>query len=130
MKVVIGGGSGFIGRALTETLKARGHEVRWIRRNAGQDDFSWGPAGLAVAVAWADGVVNLAGEPVLGRWTASKKRKILESRLNSTRSLVEAFSRGEKRPSVFVCGSAIGIYGDRGGEEGEFHTAVDIGCSS
>ena len=64
----------------------------------------------------ADAVIHLAGEPVSQRWTPAAKRRILESRVEGTRRLVEALSRLDRRPSVLVCASAVGFYGSRGDE--------------
>jgi uncharacterized protein (TIGR01777 family) len=65
----------------------------------------------------ADAIVNLAGAPIATRWTARRKREILESRVAGTRRIVEAIANLERAPRVFVCASAIGFYGDRGNEE-------------
>jgi uncharacterized protein (TIGR01777 family) len=116
MKVLIAGGSGFIGRALTGYLRDRGHEVRWLSRKPGPQDFGWEAESLDRAMAWADGVVNLAGELVLGIWTKAKKVRIMQSRIGSTRKLVEALARAKRRPKVLVSGSAIGYYGHQGDE--------------
>lgn len=115
MKVLVTGGSGFIGSALTGHLRQAGHEVRWIsRKPVGPEQYGWNPGSLGQGIAWAEGLVNLSGESVVGRWTRGKKRRILESRVLSTRNLVKAVRASGKRPSVLVSGSAIGIYGDRG----------------
>ena len=65
----------------------------------------------------ADAVVHLAGAPIAVRWTARRKREVLESRVQGTRRIVEAIARQERAPRVLVCASAIGFYGDRGNEE-------------
>jgi uncharacterized protein (TIGR01777 family) len=61
-------------------------------------------------------VIHLAGESIFGRWTAAKKRKIRDSRVAGTLNLAQALAQAEERPKVFVCGSAIGYYGNRGDE--------------
>jgi len=66
------------------------------------------------SIANADAIVHLAGEPVAQRWTAEAKKKILESRVQGTRRLVQALSTQSRRPAALVCASAIGIYGSRG----------------
>ena len=115
MKYLIAGGSGLIGRALTDALKKAGHEVKWVsRRPKGEDVIGWSPAALDSGVGWADGVVNLAGEPVLGRWTQAKKKAILESRTVATRALVDAIRKAPKKPVVLLNASAIGYYGNSG----------------
>ena len=65
----------------------------------------------------ADAVVHLAGAPIAERWTARRKREILESRVLGTRRIVEAIANQRPAPRVLVCASAIGFYGDRGSEE-------------
>jgi hypothetical protein len=68
------------------------------------------------AVSGFRAVIHLAGESVVGRWTAAKKKAIRESRVRGTRSLASALARTESKPEVFVCASAIGFYGNRGDE--------------
>src|SRR2546426_1172308 len=64
-----------------------------------------------------DAVVHLAGEPIVGRWNAEKKRAIRESRVKGTRLVAEALAHLPRRPRTLVCASAVGWYGDRGGEK-------------
>src|SRR5262249_28911879 len=65
-----------------------------------------------------DAVIHLAGEPIAeGRWTAERKQRIRDSRVLSTRNLVEGMRAAAVKPSVFICSSAVGIYGNRGDEE-------------
>jgi hypothetical protein len=64
-----------------------------------------------------DGTVNLAGEPVVGRWTETKKQAIRDSRVIGTENLVEGIAKANPRPKILVSASAIGFYGDRGDEE-------------
>jgi len=103
--VAITGTSGFIGTRLVRRLE--GHEVRVISRRTGN---------ARAAVEGADAIVNLAGEPVSQRWNEDVKRRIRDSRINTTRSIVEATAAAKKRPSVLVSASAIGYYGSRGDE--------------
>jgi len=90
--------------------------VRGPTKNAGQ--VSWDPlAPLSpAAVSGFDAVVHLAGESLVGRWTNEKKSAIRDSRVLGTRHLTAALAQAEVRPSVLVCASAIGFYGDRGDE--------------
>jgi hypothetical protein len=67
-------------------------------------------------VSGFDAVVHLAGESVVGRWTADKKKAIRDSRVLGTRHLVAALAQAEVKPRVLVCASAVGFYGDRGDE--------------
>ena len=128
MLVVIPGGSGLIGRCLSAQLLARGHSVRVSTRSpagapAPRPDLelhAWdpnaGPPDPAL-LAGADAVVNLIGESVAaGRWTAARRLAIRQSRVGSNRWLVEAMARMASPPALLIAGSAVGIYGDRGGE--------------
>lgn len=93
--------------------------VRLVRGQAtGKDRIAWDPAKPIApnAVSGFDAVIHLAGESVFGRWTAGKKSKILNSRVDGTTNLAHALANAEERPKVFVCGSAIGYYGNRGDE--------------
>lgn len=133
MKIVISGGTGLIGRALTESLLKDGHEVVVLSRGGKASDNA--PDGARV-VAWdgrtvgdwaqevegADGVVNLAGSSLAGdnplkmRWTLGRKEAILASRVNAGQALTEAIRRATNKPAMFVQSSAIGYYGPRGDE--------------
>ena len=119
--VAVSGASGLIGRSLCAFLSTGGHRVLRLRRGRaeGDDAIAWDPErGLATpdALAGVDAVVHLAGESVGARWTAAKKRAIRDSRVAGTRTLAEALARLPAPPRVLLCASAIGWYGDRGGE--------------
>ncbi|QDH22398.1 TIGR01777 family oxidoreductase [Saccharibacillus brassicae] len=117
MKIAISGGTGFIGKKLTERLTRSGHEVVVISRKAA--DGASGPAVLTwdrierdpQALAGFDGIVNLAGSSLSQRWTDEAKAEMERSRLESTRKLIEGMRSLTTPPSVFVQASAIGIYG-------------------
>ncbi len=128
MKVIISGGSGLIGRALTSELVAAGQEVFILSRRPdrvqdlpegalalgwdGRTSHGWGPL-----VDGETALVNLAGENVGGgRWTAARKRRIEESRMDAGRALVEAIGKARVKPRVLLQSSAVGIYGSRGDE--------------
>ena len=122
MRVLVSGSSGLIGSALVTRLRAEGHDVvRLVRRApSGPDEVRWDPsAGTldAAALGAVDGIVHLAGEG-LGekRWTPEQKQKIRSSRIDGTRLLAETAAALDPKPSVFVCGSAVGYYGLRGDE--------------
>jgi uncharacterized protein (TIGR01777 family) len=127
MRTVIAGGTGFLGRSLARALAGAGHEVVALTRGAprgpasGGRAVTWTPDGQvgswARVVDGATAVVNLAGESIAARrWSAAQKRRILDSRVLATRSLVEAIRQASRRPQVFVSGSAVGYYGPRGDE--------------
>lgn len=122
MRILISGSSGLIAGALIPALERGGSAVtRLVRRpgEVGRDTVLWDPVRQIIdrpALEGFDAVVHLAGEPLLGRWTAVKKRRIAESRVGSTRLLSESLAHLERRPSVLVCASASGYYGDRGDE--------------
>lgn len=121
MKVLIAGASGLVGSALIPALEAAGAEVtRLVRTSAGAGEIEWQPNSAELDPAKLedfDAIINLAGENIAGgRWTDDRKRKIRDSRVNGTHLLSEAIAKLKKRPSVFVCASATGIYGDRDDE--------------
>jgi uncharacterized protein len=122
MRILVSGASGLIGSSLLPVLTRAGHAVgRLVRPGAmGQSgDVRWDPARGEIdraALEGVDAVVHLAGEPILGRWTRNKKRRIVESRVAGTRLLSEALAGLARRPRVLVSASASGYYGDRGPE--------------
>jgi len=120
MRVLISGASGLVGTELIQQLKARGDEpVRLVRRPAvSSDELEWDPTTLrldAAALETIDAVVNLAGATT-GKlpWTKAYKLELIQSRINSTQTLVNAMNAASKKPKVFVSGSASGFYGDAG----------------
>ncbi|PRQ10193.1 TIGR01777 family oxidoreductase [Enhygromyxa salina] len=125
MRVAITGATGLIGGALSAALRERGDEVVGVSRSPGPSMIGWDPRrgfDAADALSGFDAVVNLAGESIAGRWTATKKRKILESRTNATGSVVKAIASASERPRVLINASAVGIYGDRGAEPLDEHS--------
>lgn len=124
MKIVVAGGSGFIGEPLVRRLLARGDDVAVLSRNPGKVKAGRGVAwdgktqgDWSSEVEAADAVINLAGESIAdARWTDERKRKLIASRLDATGALVEAMPRAPGKRRTFVSASAIGIYGDRGDE--------------
>lgn len=120
MKIAISGASGFLGSALRASLEADGHAVLRLVRRTPTDpgEVEWDPLGGSVdlsGLAGIDAAVNLAA-PGVGdhRWTASFKREIRDTRVLGTRTLARALTELEPRPSVFLCPTAIGYYGDTG----------------
>lgn len=123
-KILVSGVSGPIGAALLPSLQTSGWSiVRLVRgQTTGRSDNTsqivWDPAKPIdpKAVSGFDAVIHLAGETIFGRWSAEKKAKIRESRVAGTSNLAQALAQAEEKPQVFVCGSAIGYYGNRGEE--------------
>lgn len=120
MRVAITGSSGLIGSALVERLRANGHEVtRLVRsrdRAGGPGAAYWDPARGEVDAAGLEGhdvVIHLAGESLVGLWTARKKARIQDSRVRGTRLLAEALAALSRPPAVLLSASAIGFYGAR-----------------
>ena len=128
MKILITGSTGLVGTALTQDLQRAGHTVcRLVRpgtsaRTGGVSegfDVNWNPATgeLGGAAVGADAVVNLAGASIAGgRWTPQRKQLLRDSRVNTTRALVQALAKMSARPRVLVSASAMGYYGNRGDE--------------
>jgi uncharacterized protein len=119
-RILVSGVSGPIGAALLPSLRTSGCSVvRLVRGPAtGDGQIPWDPAVPIApeAVSGFDAVIHLAGESIFGRWTAAKKAEIRDSRADGTLNLAQALARAEEKPNVFVCGSAIGYYGNRGDE--------------
>ncbi|OAI45110.1 hypothetical protein AYO43_08510 [Nitrospira sp. SCGC AG-212-E16] len=124
MRIVVSGGTGFIGRSLCASLCQEGHRVALLTRRKEEAQRSCGSTVTAVewngreAGAWehclegADAIINLAGAPIAdGRWTEARKRLLTESRVLTTRLLVEAMSRRSSKPRTLVSASGIGYYG-------------------
>lgn len=125
MKVIVTGGTGFIGRAVLQKLIEDGHRVVLLTRHP--DHVQWFNKNFVRPVAWngktqgdwsqevdgADAVINLAGEPLVAkRWTKSVKEHIISSRVNATRAIVEAIRKAEHKPSVLINANAVGFYGN------------------
>jgi uncharacterized protein (TIGR01777 family) len=116
-RVLVSGVSGPIGKALVPSLHSRGYEVVRLVRRAPSDksQISWDPLKPVDprAVSGFDAVIHLAGESIVGRWTAPKKAKIRDSRVVGTQNLAAALAQAQAKPQVLVCSSAVGYYGDR-----------------
>jgi uncharacterized protein (TIGR01777 family) len=121
LKIAISGASGMIGTALARSLRLDGHEVLpLVRRPVRSDEqaVQWDPSSGTIdagALEGIDGLVNLSGAGIGDkRWTDAYKREVLESRTTSTDLLARTIAGLDRPPSVFVSGSAMGIYGDTG----------------
>jgi uncharacterized protein (TIGR01777 family) len=112
MRVLLTGGTGFIGRALSAALVDRRDEVVVVSRHAQAAAVGWDA--IEAEVGRADAVVHLAGEPVADRrWTAARLESIRTSRVESTARVARAILKAARKPRVFVSGSAVGYYGMR-----------------
>ena len=135
MKIVIAGGTGFLGSPLAEMYAEEGHDVRVLSRSLMSGDtrhdpgtgvpgvtrVGWKADGKAgpwtAAIEGADAAINLAGESIAGkRWSPQRKAQLRDSRILSTRSLAAAIHNASRPPAVFVSGSAVGYYGPSGDE--------------
>ena len=124
--VLVAGGTGFIGSRLCERLVREGCSVTVLTRVSRNSEgprryVTWAPDDTTTAASLlardlegVSAVINLAGEPVVsGRWGDEVKRRILMSRLNTTRAIVSAIAMAGKKPAVLVNASAVGYYGAR-----------------
>lgn len=127
MKIAVTGATGFVGTRLVERLVADGHDVKVLTRSIEKarkvfaapqykqlDIVVYTPiesGDWQSEISGCDGVINLAGEPISERWSAERKKRILNSRKIGTEKLVEAIAKAEQKPSVLVSSSAIGFYG-------------------
>lgn len=114
MNILLSGGTGFIGSHLVPMLQKEGHQVTIISRQKKPQYISWDA--VPDKIHTFDAVVNLAGENIFdGRWSVSKKKSIVDSRVNGTRLLAHAIANsGQDGPKVFVSASAVGYYGNAG----------------
>jgi len=120
MDIAISGASGFIGTALTASLKADGHRpIALVRRAAkGNDEITWDPAGGTIdesSLEGVDAVVHLAGAGIGDKkWSDARKAVIRDSRVKGTTLLAETLAGLSQKPRVFVSSSGIGVYGSKG----------------
>jgi len=127
MKLVIAGGTGFIGSALCTRLLERGHSLTILTRSpspatisASKKWITWEPGSVGAwegALDGADGVINLAGESIAAkRWTEAQKERIRSSRVKTTHALVAAIAKAKEKPKFLLNASAVGYYGPHGDE--------------
>ncbi|XP_048374158.1 epimerase family protein SDR39U1 [Sphaerodactylus townsendi] len=112
MRVLVGGGTGFVGRALTQLLRSRGHEVTAVSRHPGKDRITWNELSHS-GLPPCEGVVNLAGENVLNplrRWSESFRQEVVASRVETTKTLAKAISEAERPPHAWVLITGVGYY--------------------
>lgn len=103
--IAISGASGFVGSRLQSELSAAGHEVRALTRMVLSS-----PQTLAKRLTGAHVVVNLAGAPIISRWTEDYKKTLYSSRIDTTRQIVDALATLDSRPELLISASAVGIY--------------------
>jgi uncharacterized protein len=123
MRILISGSSGLVGKSLTTVLREEGHTVARLVRPGGMltaGDVAWDPMAATMdtaALEGTDAVVHLSGASIAaGRWTPARKAILRSSRIDTTRVLVDSLGNLRAKPSVLVCASATGYYGDRGDE--------------
>lgn len=123
MKILLTGATGFIGSALTRKLLVDGHDIYcWVRNLPGAVSILDKQVKCfekleKIQDTDIDAIINLAGEPIADkRWTDSRKQVLLDSRVKTTRELVEFFTGKKKPPSVVLSGSAVGYYGSQGSQ--------------
>lgn len=119
MKTLVTGSSGLVGSALVESLFNSGHSIQCLKRNTESESAPFWRTqspGLDNDCRYK-AVIHLAGENVAGgRWTASRKKRILNSRVDGTKQLIDYISQLTAKPEIFLCASAVGYYGSRGAE--------------
>jgi uncharacterized protein (TIGR01777 family) len=117
MKIGILGGTGFIGQYIAKYLIERGHDVTiWSRNESNHkklfySSLSIWPLDSSKGAVEMDAIINLAGETINQRWTKEAKGRIMTSRVESTRQLVDYFRQGILKPKVVINASAVGYYG-------------------
>jgi uncharacterized protein (TIGR01777 family) len=127
MKLIVTGASGFIGTALCRQLLQQGHVLVLFTRGSPRDSASgvrrwlhWTPGTLRdwdAELDGADGVINLAGEPIADKnWSAAQRRRLEKSRVDSTHVLVQACAKAKQKPKFLINASAVGYYGPHGDE--------------
>ena len=113
-KILIGGASGFVGKALVEHFENRGWQVVKLSRSHQRKQIFWDVENAYLnphSISNFDAVISLAGENIFTRWTKKNRFKIISSRINSAEAISKAISLSAKPPKVFLCASAIGYYG-------------------
>ncbi len=128
MRVFVTGATGLLGQKLCPALSNEGHEVLALSRRVAPSENTpgvrWIRGDVSIRGAWrealagTDAVIHLAGEPIAGRrWTRAQKERLVRSRVESTRLIVDALREAKARLQTLVCASATGVYGSRGEEE-------------
>jgi hypothetical protein len=113
-RIGVTGASGFVGHAVAAHARNAGLTVIPFSRTPSAEARPFHP-GTPADCSGLDALIHLAGESVLGLWTPAKRRRVMESRVLGTRSIVEGIRQASPRPAVLVCASAVGYYGATGG---------------
>ncbi len=122
MKILVTGGTGFIGRALCPALIAAGHSLTIFSRYPGRVNKTYGNQAVALSAMKTlteshefDAIINLSGAPVFGElWSEERKKTLLQTRIDMTQDLVQYIAKAQIKPKVFLSGSGVGFYGDQG----------------
>jgi len=122
MKILITGGTGFIGRTLCPALIAAGHSLTIFSRYPGRVNKIYGNQVIALSAMKTlteahefNAIVNLSGAPVFGElWSEERKKVLLQTRIDITQDLVQFIAKAQIKPEVFLSGSGVGFYGDQG----------------
>ncbi|XP_057641700.1 epimerase family protein SDR39U1 isoform X2 [Chionomys nivalis] len=112
MRVLVGGGTGFIGTALTQLLKARGHKVTLVSRQPGPGRITWSEL-IRSGLPLCDVVINLAGENILNplrRWNEAFQKEVLTSRLDTTHLLANAITKATHPPQAWILVTGVAYY--------------------
>lgn len=128
LKILITGGTGFIGRVLISDLLDKGYQLFILTRSRdyqNQNNLTY-INNLADIVFDFDIVINLAGEPIAKRWSLTNKKTIYESRINLTKDLVSLINNSSKKPKLLISGSAIGFYGNDNSQFDEDSNVQDL----
>lgn len=124
LNILISGGTGFIGKHLVPKLTELGHTVSILSRSARESKdryityLKWNGQEMPMGIGVYDVIINLAGASIAeGKWTESRKKEILDSRISATAACVKYINSSPKKPKVFISASAVGYYGVKNHEE-------------
>jgi uncharacterized protein len=127
-KILIAGGTGLIGTVVKREAEIRGYEVIVLSRSPGPGKIAWNPANKSIQTEHPlgfDAIINLAGSSIAaGRWTASRKLDIMQSRVDSAGTIEQYLKSGLLKTSVYIGASGVGIFGSRGDDMVDEHTSI------
>lgn len=112
--VLISGGTGLVGSVLTKKLRTAGHRVRILSRQKGEDHFYWNPEKNEIdasAFENLDAVIHLAGASIAKRWTASYKKELYSSRIDTSKLIFEQLKKSNTKIECFISASGVNYYG-------------------